>query len=273
MLAPARRARRRQSTAAVYARFDERGGRPRLRRACAAARRRSQRCAAARPRRAAAERSRQLAARGRAPRSARSVPTSAEPGRSTASSATAPAAEAAAAAPAGGGAGPRPGSRRPCGERNGRATLSRRLYRSVHVRYVIEHRESRFARPAAPAGGCRWRSLLAAVEAILVLAGVIPWWRVLAAAATAVAGSLAWPRPPVADPCAPRPGWRAVSQLIVILVPVAVVVSRAARDPDRRPARGVGPGCPSCSTGAEPAQDGTPPGRLLLPIHWGVAKR
>jgi hypothetical protein len=89
---------------------------------------------------------------------------------------------------------------------------------------VIEHRESRRA------GSLRRNRLrialgIAAVEGILVLAGVLPWWVVVAAAVAAVA-IYVWvarehPRGDVR-----QGGWiAAVSQLIVVLVPVAVVIA------------------------------------------------
>ena len=89
---------------------------------------------------------------------------------------------------------------------------------------VVEHRESQFSRRL------RRRRVqiavgIAAVEAVLVVAGVLPWWLVVAA------------RPPDPSRCTSgsagitaRTGrscsdWlAAVSQLIVVLVPVGLVV-------------------------------------------------
>jgi hypothetical protein len=89
--------------------------------------------------------------------------------------------------------------------------------------YVVEHRESRFARRL------RTRRLqvalaIAAVEGILVLAGVIPWWLVLAAAVATVAGYV-WLGRDHRSPTVRATSWvTAVSQLVVVLVPVAVVL-------------------------------------------------
>jgi hypothetical protein len=89
--------------------------------------------------------------------------------------------------------------------------------------YVLEHRESRFARRL------RRRRLqvalaIAAVEGILVLAGVIPWWLVIALAVAAVAGYVRLGRDH-GSPTLRAASWvAAVSQLVVVLVPAAVVV-------------------------------------------------
>ena len=89
--------------------------------------------------------------------------------------------------------------------------------------YVVEHRESRFARRL------RRRRLqvalaIAAVEGILVLVGVIPWWFVIALAVAAVAGYV-WLGRDHHNPTLRAASWvAAVSQLVVVLVPVAVVL-------------------------------------------------
>jgi hypothetical protein len=89
--------------------------------------------------------------------------------------------------------------------------------------YVVEHRESRFARRL------RRRRLhvalaIAAVEGILVLAGVIPWWFVIALVIAAVAGYV-WVGRDHRNPTLRAASWvAAVSQLVVVLVPVAVVL-------------------------------------------------
>ena len=68
---------------------------------------------------------------------------------------------------------------------------------------------------------------IAAVEGLLVLVGVVPWWAVVVLAAAAVAIHVGFGRDH------PRPGVRgvtwlaAVSQLLVVLVPIAVVVAGA----------------------------------------------
>jgi len=89
--------------------------------------------------------------------------------------------------------------------------------------YVVEHRESRFARRL------RRRRLqvafaIAAVEGILVLVGAIPWWVVVALAIAAVAGYV-WLGRDHRNPTVRATTWvAAVSQLVVVLVPVAVVL-------------------------------------------------
>jgi len=89
--------------------------------------------------------------------------------------------------------------------------------------YVVEHRESRFARRL------RRRRLqvalgIGAVEGILVLAGVIPWWLVIALAVAAVAGYI-WFGRDHRNPTLRAASWVAsVSQLVVVLVPVAIVL-------------------------------------------------
>jgi hypothetical protein len=65
---------------------------------------------------------------------------------------------------------------------------------------------------------------IAAVEAILVLAGIVPWWLAVAAAAASVAAYLLLGRDH-RSPAVRSPAWVAVvSQLAVVLVPVAVVL-------------------------------------------------
>lgn len=90
--------------------------------------------------------------------------------------------------------------------------------------YIVEHRESRFARRL------RRRRLqvalaVAAVEAILVVVvGAIPWWLVVALAVGAVAGYI-WLGRDHRNPTLRAASWvAAVSQLIVVLVPVAIVL-------------------------------------------------
>ena len=89
--------------------------------------------------------------------------------------------------------------------------------------YIVEHRESRFARRL------RRRRLqvalaVAAVEAILVLVGAIPWWLVVALAVGAVGGYI-WLGRDHRNPTFRAASWvAAVSQLIVVLVPVAIVL-------------------------------------------------
>ena len=68
--------------------------------------------------------------------------------------------------------------------------------------------------------------LVAAVEGILVLAGSIPWWAAVAAAVVALV--LRFAARDVKSPEAQELTWiLAVSQLIVVLVPVAAAVLTA----------------------------------------------
>ena len=89
--------------------------------------------------------------------------------------------------------------------------------------FVVEHRESQFSRRL------RRRRVqiavgIAAVEAVLVVAGLLPWWLVLAAAAGSVALYL-WLGRDHTSPGVRAATWiAAVSQLIVVLVPVGLVV-------------------------------------------------
>jgi len=88
---------------------------------------------------------------------------------------------------------------------------------------IIEHRESRFARRLRRRR-LQVALLVAAVEAILVLVGAIPWWLVVAFAVAAVAGYV-WLGRDHRNPTFRAAAWvAAVSQLIVVLVPVAIVV-------------------------------------------------
>jgi len=89
--------------------------------------------------------------------------------------------------------------------------------------FVVEHRESQFSRRL------RRRRVqiavgIAAVEAVLVVAGLLPWWLVVAAAAGSVALYL-WLGRDHMSPGVRAAAWiAAVSQLIVVLVPVGLVV-------------------------------------------------
>ena len=89
---------------------------------------------------------------------------------------------------------------------------------------VIEHHESSFSRRVRRrrlqvAGG------IAAVEAVLVLVGILPWWLAVAAAVAAVALYLLLGREH-GSPGIRTASWvAAVSQLIVVLVPVGLVVA------------------------------------------------
>ena len=88
---------------------------------------------------------------------------------------------------------------------------------------VVEHRESQFSRRL------RRRRVplavgIAAVEAVLLIVGVLPWWLVVVAAAGSVALYL-WLGRNHGSPGIRTGTWlAAVSQLMVVLVPVGLVV-------------------------------------------------
>ncbi len=97
------------------------------------------------------------------------------------------------------------------------------IYGAVVTGLVVEHRASLFSRRL------RRRRVeialgIAAVEAVLVLVGIVPWWAVIAAAAVSLAAYAG------AGRRQPSPGLRtatwlaAVSQLVVVLVPVAIAL-------------------------------------------------
>jgi hypothetical protein len=87
---------------------------------------------------------------------------------------------------------------------------------------VVEHREGQFSRRL------RRRRLqiavgIAVVEAVLVVAGIVPWWVVVAAAAGSVALYI-WVGRDHASPGVRAGTWlAAVSQLMVVLVPIGIV--------------------------------------------------
>ena len=87
---------------------------------------------------------------------------------------------------------------------------------------IVEHRESPLSRRL------RRRRLqiafgIAAVEAILVVIGVLPWWLVVAAAAGSVA-LYVWVGREHSSPGIRAGTWlAAVSQLMVVLVPLALL--------------------------------------------------
>ena len=84
---------------------------------------------------------------------------------------------------------------------------------------VIEHRESGLARRLRQN---RYRAVLAiaAVEGIFVLADAIPWWLIILAALGAVAGYVAWGREHESADVRVVTWTAAVSQLVVVLVPI-----------------------------------------------------
>jgi hypothetical protein len=89
---------------------------------------------------------------------------------------------------------------------------------------VLEHRDTRFSRRLR-----RRRTqvalVIAVVEAVLLLAGLVPWWVAVATAAVAVA-AYAWVGRSHSSPTVRAVTWvAAVSQLIVVLVPVGIVLA------------------------------------------------
>jgi len=100
----------------------------------------------------------------------------------------------------------------------------RDVYRTGMSNLVLEHRDTRFSRRL------RRRRLqiaiaIALVEAVLLLAGLVPWWVAVATAAAAVAAYV-WVGRSHASPTVRAVTWvAAVSQLIVVLVPVGIVLA------------------------------------------------
>ena len=89
---------------------------------------------------------------------------------------------------------------------------------------VVEHGESAFSRSLR-----RRRfivaGVIAGVEAVLVLADLIPWWAAILAAIAAVAIYVGWAREHT-NPIVRSVAWvAAASQLVVVLVPVAIVLA------------------------------------------------
>jgi len=94
---------------------------------------------------------------------------------------------------------------------------------------LIEHGETRLARRVRQ-NRVKVALAVAALEGILVLAGVIPWWVVVLLALVALAGYAAWGRDHESPDVRVATWTAAVSQLVVVLVPVlagAVVVLAA----------------------------------------------
>ena len=105
------------------------------------------------------------------------------------------------------------------------------LLPSKHVtsHTVIEHRETRLARRVRQ-NRVKVALGIAALEGVLVLAGLIPWWVVVLLALVALAGYAAWGREHESADVRVATWTAAVSQLLVVLVPVlagAVVVLAA----------------------------------------------
>jgi hypothetical protein len=106
-----------------------------------------------------------------------------------------------------------PGSPRP-GSRNPADTFS-----GVGSPFLIEHRERRLTRRVRH-NRFRIALAIAAAEAILVLAGAISWWIVVLLALGAVAAYAGWGREHESTDVRVLTWTAAVSQLLVVLVPV-----------------------------------------------------
>lgn len=84
---------------------------------------------------------------------------------------------------------------------------------------LIEHGETRLARRLR-SNRYRVALAIAALEGILVLAGTIPWWVVLLVAAASLAAYVGWGREHESADVRVVTWTAAVSQLVVVLVPV-----------------------------------------------------
>lgn len=91
---------------------------------------------------------------------------------------------------------------------------------------LIEHGETRLARRVRQ-NRVKVALAVAALEGILVLAGVIPWWVVVLLALVALAGYAAWGRDHESPDVRVATWTAAVSQLVVVLVPVLAAVLTA----------------------------------------------
>jgi hypothetical protein len=85
--------------------------------------------------------------------------------------------------------------------------------------YILEHRERRLTRRVRH-NRFRIALAIAAVEGILVIAGVMPWWLVVLLALGAVAAYAGWGRAHESSDVRVLTWTAAVSQLLVVLVPV-----------------------------------------------------
>jgi hypothetical protein len=97
---------------------------------------------------------------------------------------------------------------------------SARCYRrSVASELLIEHGETRLARRLR-SNRYKVALAIAALEGILVLVGAIPWWIVVLLAVVSLAGYVAWGREHESADVRVVTWTAAVSQLVVVLVPV-----------------------------------------------------
>ena len=85
--------------------------------------------------------------------------------------------------------------------------------------YLLEHRERRLTRRVRH-NRYRIALAIAAAEGILVVAGVMPWWVVVLLALAAVAAYAGWGREHENADIRVLTWTAAVSQLLVVLVPV-----------------------------------------------------
>jgi hypothetical protein len=92
---------------------------------------------------------------------------------------------------------------------------------------VIEHREPAWARNLRR-NRLKFAIGIAALEGLLVVAGAVPWWAVVVFAAVAVWAYLSFGREHARADVRGVTWVAAVSQLLVVLVPIAVVVATAA---------------------------------------------
>jgi len=103
---------------------------------------------------------------------------------------------------------------------SGRCGRSPPCYRrSVASEFLIEHGETRLARRLR-SNRYKVALAIAALEGILVLAGAIPWWIVVLLALVSLAGYVAWGREHESADVRVVTWTAAVSQLVVVLVPV-----------------------------------------------------
>jgi len=84
---------------------------------------------------------------------------------------------------------------------------------------LIEHGETRLARRLR-SNRYKVALAIAALEGILVLVGAIPWWVVVLLALVSLAGYVAWGREHESADVRVVTWTAAVSQLVVVLVPV-----------------------------------------------------
>ena len=212
-----------ESTAAVYAAFDERQRRRRLGRAQGSTRGDARRCPApARSHRPAAERSRLLAA-GRRARTARRLPRRRQRRRPGGLRPLPPSA-------ASGGSPARASPRRhDLADRAGLVRLSGSRGGTVPAWIAlptIEHRSNRFGRRLRESR-LRIALIVALVEGILVLVGSIEWWIVVLLAIAAVAFYVMRGRAARREEVRELSWIFAVSQVAVVLVPVLALVLTA----------------------------------------------